>query len=156
MRCGAVRCSAGWCGAVRFGPGALNHNLLTKSCPTSSHVDCKSVVSIDRSKEGTFSQSTQGGVFVILCLAGASFHIADNRRTVPHQPHRTAPHRTARTTELERTKRVPRANLERTKSAPGAYRTVLTLTFFDRYCTCTCINVLYCSECYFVVWTVTI
>ena len=63
-------------GAVRFGPGALNHDLLTKSCPTSSHIDCRSVVSIDRSKEGTFSRSTQGGVLVILCLAGASFHIA--------------------------------------------------------------------------------
>ena len=71
LKCGSVQC-----GAVRFGPGALNHNLLTKSCPTSSHVDSRSIVSIDRSKEGTFSRSTQGGVFVILCLAGASFHIA--------------------------------------------------------------------------------
>ena len=61
---------------ILFGPGALNRNLLTKSCPTSSHVDSRSVVSIDRSKEGMFSRSTQGGVSIILCLAGASFHIA--------------------------------------------------------------------------------
>ena len=71
VRCGAVRCGAVRCGVVRFSPGALNQNLLTKSCPTSSHVDSRSVVSIDRSKEGMFSRRTQGGVLVILCLAGA-------------------------------------------------------------------------------------